>query len=329
MVEATLIVQRYTPAEAPAWDAFIDASKNGTFLLNRGYMDYHADRFDDHSLLVRDPDGRLRSLLPAHADGTRFVSHAGLTYGGFVSGPDMKVPLMLEVFEAVAAYLAGQGFREWVYKTIPIVYYRCPAEEDRYALFLAGAALSRRDVLAVVDRRARLPYQERRARAVNRARKAGLTCGEDGDLADFWQVLTANLRERFGVAPVHSLAEIELLRGRFPDSIRLFTCRGGGEVLGGVLVYESPTAAHAQYIASTEPGRRAGALDLLFDDLLTRQYADRPYFDFGISNEAEGRKLNRGLIDQKEGFGARAVAHDQYTLDLSGWRPGQLLEALD
>lgn len=328
MAEAGLIVRRYAPADAPAWDAFVAASKNGTFLFYRGYMDYHADRFPDHSLLVRAPEGRLRAVLPAHAEGTRFVSHAGLTYGGFVSGPEMKVPLMLEVFEAVAAYLAAQRFREWVYKTIPSIYHRCPAEEDRYALFLAGAKLIRRDVLAVVDRRARLPYQERRARAVNRARKAGLTCGEDGDLAGFWQALSANLRERFGVAPVHSLAEIELLRGRFPGNIRLFTCRGGGEVLGGVLVYESPTVAHVQYIASTEPGRKAGALDLLFDELLTRHYADRPYFDFGISNESEGRKLNRGLIDQKEGFGARAVAHDHYTLDLAGWRPGRLLEAL-
>ena len=38
--------------------------------------------------------------------------------------------------------------------------------------------------------------------------------------------------------------------------------------------------------------------------------------------------LNKGLIDQKEGFGARAVAHDQYTLALAGWRPGRLLEAM-
>jgi hypothetical protein len=323
-----MIVQRYTPADAPEWDAFVAASKNGTFLLHRGYMDYHADRFKDHSLLVRDPEGRLRTVLPAHADGRRLISHGGLTYGGFVSGPDMKVPLMLEVFEAVASYLASQGFQEWVYKTIPAIYHRGPAEEDRYALFLAGASLHRRDVLAVVDQRARLPYQERRARAVNRGRKAGLTSGEDDDLAGFWEVVTANLRQRHGVAPVHSPDEIERLRGRFPTNIRLFTCRADSRLLAGVLIYESPTVAHTQYIASTEEGRRAAALDLLFADLLGRHYADRPYFDFGISNEANGRKLNRGLIDQKEGFGARAVAHDHYLLPLADWRPGRLLEAM-
>ncbi len=322
-------VRRYTAADAPRWDAFVRGSKNGTFLFERGYMDYHADRFRDHSLLVHDPEGDLLAVLPAHEDEARLVSHGGLTYGGFVSGPAMKVPLMLGAFEAVAAYLRGLGFREWVYKTIPHIYHRHPAEEDRYALFLAGATLSRRDVLAVIDRRDRPPYQERRARAIRKAGKLGLVTAEDADLAGFWEVVTDNLGQRHGARPVHSLAEIELLRSRFPANIRLFTARRSpGELLGGVLIYESPTVAHVQYIASTEEGRRQGALDLLFDELLERRFTDKPYFDFGISNEDGGRRLNRGLIDQKEGFGGRAVAHDCCILDLAGWQPGRLAEAM-
>jgi hypothetical protein len=324
-----MIVERYGPAGRDAWDAFVRSSKNGTFLLERGYVDYHADRFRDHSLLVREPEGALLAVLPAHEDGPRLVSHGGLTYGGFVSGPGMKVPAMLGAFEAVAAYLRGLGFREWVYKTIPHIYHRHPAEEDRYALFLAGATLTRRDVLAVIDRRDRLPYQERRARAIRKAGKLGLATAEDADLAGFWEVVTENLGQRHGARPVHSLAEIELLRSRFPANIRLFTARQpSGELLGGVLIYESPAVAHVQYIASTEEGRRQGALDLLFDELLQRCFADKPYFDFGISNEDGGRRLNRGLIDQKEGFGGRAVAHDCFTLDLAGWQPGRLAEAM-
>ena len=44
---------------AREWDAFVGASKNGTFLLTRPYMDYHADRFTDHSLIARGDDGRI------------------------------------------------------------------------------------------------------------------------------------------------------------------------------------------------------------------------------------------------------------------------------
>jgi hypothetical protein len=321
--------ERYDPARhAAEWDAFVRSGKNGTFLLTRGYMDYHADRFPDHSLMVRSPEGELLAVMPAHADGDCIVSHGGLTYGGFVTGPGMKAPVMLGVFEAAADHLQAVGFRGWLYKTIPHVYHRHPAEEDRYALFLAGATLVRRDVLAVVDRRGLLPYQQRRGRSMQKARRLGLAAAEDADLAGFWRVVADNLRRKHGADPVHTLAEIELLRSRFPAEIRLFTCRGAGELLGGVLIYESPTVAHVQYIASTDECRQAGALDLLFDELLTRWYAGKPYFDFGISNEDSGRRLNRGLIDQKEGFGARAVAHDHYVIELTAWRPGRLTEAL-
>lgn len=321
-------VERYQPAAQPDWDAFIRASRNGTFLFLRDYMDYHRDRFADHSLLIRDDAGGVAAVLPANTDGATLVTHGGLTFGGFVVGQVLKTPVFLEVFEAAASYCRDQGFTRWVYKTIPYIYHRGPAEEDRYALFLAGAALSRRDVLAVVERRTRLPYQQRRQRAVAKARKRGLTTQEDAAWPQFWEVLTDNLQLRHGVQPVHSLAEILLLQSRFPQNIRLFTCREGNELLAGVVVYESASVAHVQYIASTERGRQDGALDLVFDTLLQQIYAETPYFDFGISNEDAGRRLNGGLIEQKEGFGARAIVHDHYTLDLARWEPGTLLKAL-
>ena len=51
-------IRRYTEADKAAWDAFVAQSKNGTFLFFRDYMDYHRDRFDDHSLMFY-LDGRL------------------------------------------------------------------------------------------------------------------------------------------------------------------------------------------------------------------------------------------------------------------------------
>src|SRR5690242_1101948 len=115
-------------------------------------MDYHRDRFADHSLLVRDPEGELVAVLPAHAAGDTVGSHRGLSYGGLVIGPGMKAPLFLRAFEAVLLKLQRAGFAALDYKTVPAIYHRQPAEEDRYALFLLGAQLTRRDVLSVVDR---------------------------------------------------------------------------------------------------------------------------------------------------------------------------------
>ena len=86
-------------------------------------------------------------------------------------------------------------------------------------------------------------------------------------------------------------------------------------MLGGVLVYETPCVAHAQYIATTDPGKELAAHDCVMDELLTEVYAGKAYFDFGISTEDRGRTLNVGLIENKESFGARAVAYDHYELD--------------
>lgn len=322
-------VERYRDTDVEAWDAFVRASRNGVFQFLRGYMDYHRDLFRDHSLLARDPEGELIAVLPAHATATRIASHAGLSFGGLITGPEMKAPLFLRALEALLLQLQSAGFTTLDYKTVPHIYHRQPAEEDRYAMFLLGAPLIRRDMLAVVAREDRIPYQARRLRGIKKARASGVLAGEDGDWAAYWQLLSATLAERFGTEPVHTLTEITQLRARFPQNIRLFTARSAGtELLAGVVVYESDRVAHAQYIAASPAGRDASALDLLFDHLLNDVYRDHPYFDFGSSREDGGRAINTGLVDQKEGFGARTITHDHYQIDLTAIRPGILTEAL-
>ncbi len=311
------LVQRYKADRKTAWDDFVDAAKNATFLFRRDYMDYHAARIVDHSLMV-EHKGRLVALLPANRDGDVLQSHGGLTYGGLVVADDMTTPLMLEVFEAVAGQAREAGFEALLYKTVPTIYHRLPAEEDRYALFRAGAHLVRRDVLSVVDPAAPAPRQHRRLRAAANAAKAGLEVVEKGDFSAFWPLLEAVLEERHGTKPVHSLDEMALLRDRFPEQIRLFTVHHGqAGVEAGVVIFESPRVAHVQYMATNEVGRKVGALDLVLTKLLDEIFAAKLWFDFGISNEHEGRLLNDGLIAFKEGFGARAVAHDFYRLDLA------------
>jgi hypothetical protein len=240
----------------------------------------------------------------------------------------MKTPGLLRAFEAVLLHVQGAGFRTFEYKTVPHIYHQQPAEEDRYALFLLGAELARRDLLSVVDIGDRLPFQGRRSRGVKKAQAAGVMVQPEADLAEFWGLLAATLAERHGAVPVHSLAEIQGLRDRFPAHIRLHTGRQGGRLLAGVVTYESDRVAHTQYIATSPAGRDMAALDLVFDHLLNEPAPGRRYFDFGGSHEERGRAINAGLIDQKEGFGARSVAHDHYRIDLTRVRPGVLTGAL-
>lgn len=309
-------IERYNEALKLRWDDFVRGSRNGTFLFYRNYMEYHGDRFQDHSLVIYDGKDNIVALLPANESERHLQSHAGLTYGGFVTDAKMSTTTMLAVWMAVLDYLLQAGFVDLTYKTIPYIYHKVPAEEDRYALFLAGAALLRRDVLTVINNQYRIKLQERRIRGIKKAEKNGLLVKSGSEFSYFWPILTANLHSRFGVSPVHTLSEIELLRDRFPDNIKLFSCWQAGQMLAGVVIYESGPVAHAQYIAANEAGKRMGALDILFHHIITRFYPHKPYIDFGISNEMDGYVLNTGLIQQKEGFGARAVVHDHYRVML-------------
>lgn len=312
-------LQVYSSSGRPEWNDFLFNSKNGTFLFYREYMEYHADRFEDFSLMARNEKGNIVALFPAHRRGEVLESHGGLTYGGFVTDRSMTLPLMLDVFLEARTFLKKKGFSKVIYKTIPSIYHLVPAEEDRYALFTLDAELFRRDVLSVIDLDRTLPYQKRRQRGIKRAQQSGLVCQLSDDLSRFWSILTSNLQTRHRVKPVHTEEEMTFLKSQFKDNIKLYGSFKDTTMLSGMVVYESPNVAHIQYTACSEEGKETGALDILADYLIEEIYrGKKKYLDFGVSTENEGRYLNVGLIDQKEGFGARTVVHDFYELDLSG-----------
>lgn len=321
-------VERYAADRQPVWDAFVAGSVNGTFLFYRDYIDYHADRFTDHSLMVYDGD-RLIALLPANIKGETLVSHGGLTYGGFVIDSHMKTPLMLLVFDAALTWCRERGLTGVRYKPMPAIYPSVPAQADLYALLLCGATITDRSVMSVICPAERLALPKGRRYMLNKARKHDLrVCHDDPNLASYWRLLEATLEARHDAHPVHSLAEIALLQRRFPQQIKLYACYEGSDLIAGVLVFESQRVARTQYIAANERGRELGALDLILDHLLSVAYADKPYFDFGTSHDPESGALNGGLIEQKESFGARAVMQDSYWIDLAGWQPDRLRGAV-
>lgn len=308
-----LTVERYTPAARDEWDDLVSTARARHFFFCRGYMDYHADRFVDSSFVVR-VGGRGVAAFPASIDGPEVVSHGGLTFGGLLSSPQLTTTRAVAALDAIAAECRAAGARRLIYKPVPHIYHVAPAEEELYALHAAGALLVRREVSAAVTPGSAPGYSEERRRGLARARDAGVVVGEDGRIEEYMALLRAVLLDRHGVDPVHTEAEMRLLADRFPDNIRLFTARREGDLLGGVLVYETVRVAHAQYIATGPEGRELGAGDMVFDHLLTEVYQDT-CFDFGISNERNG-DLNPGLMRNKEGFGARAVVHDRYLLEL-------------
>ncbi|WP_417701502.1 GNAT family N-acetyltransferase [Pseudophaeobacter sp.] len=310
------MIRPYSPADAEVWNRFVQGAANATFLHDRGFMDYHADRFVDHSLIIEDND-KIIALLPASQAGDTLVSHGGLTYGGLLVPPRLPAATIVGIIEALQTYLAGQGLRSLIYKPSPHIFHTQPSEADLYALINAGARQVRADLGTAIPLQRRQPFSGGRKDGIRKARKAGLVAREAYDFARFWGILTEVLGSRHDAAPTHSLDEMTLLAERFPDQIRLFGTFDGDSMLAGMLLFDCGRTVHAQYIAAAPEGRNSGALDLLVHHLLAEVFAKRDWFSFGISTTNAGRELNVGLSRQKEMFGGHSVMFSQYQWDIA------------
>lgn len=334
---------RYTQNKQTEWDDFVKVSKNGTFLFLRAYMDYHSDRFHDHSLMYYNEKNKLIAVLPANiktastltpklstlnsqpstlnSQPSTLHSHQGLTYGGFVLSPEIHISEVGELFRLTVSYLKENGICEWNYKQIPYIYHLIPSQEEDYWLWRYNATQKACNMMTVIDFKSATNdiSSSRKRTYFNKLNRQGYTVVFDADIRDFWPILEDNLMERFSSHPVHSLSEIELLKQRFPNNIVCCTVKNpDGITIAGTLLFITQQVVRTQYISASHEGKRSNALDYLMLTLI-RHYGNNPqyrYFEFGTSMAEDGINLNEGLILQKEGFGGRAVACKIFTINI-------------
>lgn len=309
-------IRRYRREDKELWNSFVSKARNATFLFDRNYMDYHADRFDDNSFMFYHK-GKLKAVLPANVAGDTLYSHQGLTYGGLLLDKKATVEDVMECFDSLNSWLRENGISKVVYKALPWIYQQYPSQEDLYALtWKCKAQLISRDIASTIVVDNKLKFAESRKSGIRKALSLNIEVGESNDVDGFWHVLEDNLGNRYNAKPVHTASEMKLLMSRFPNSIKLYVAKMNGEIVGGTLIYVTPQVVHTQYISASVEGKKHGALDLLFDYIINKVYANCRYFDFGKSTEQGGAYLNEPLIFQKEGFGGRGVCYDWYQWEL-------------
>lgn len=311
---ASINIVCYSPSHESLWNDFVESSCNATFLFNRKFMDYHADRFEDASLIFYSNNVPC-ALLPANREGDTVYSHGGLTYGGLIVSASTATLTQLECMKMAMEYYQCQGIRHIIIKPLPDIYTTQPSQAIRYSLFRLGFTLTGCGLSMAVATQNKLPMRTLRKRGCRRAQRSGLVIREGNQyIAAFHKILTDVLATRHGVKPVHTVEEMQLLAARFSNEIRLYTVWQDGEIVAGSWVFVTQRVMHTQYIAASDTGGALGALDMLFCQLIERCASE--YFDFGICTEQCGNILNEGLLFQKEGFGARPVVYEQWSLDL-------------
>lgn len=313
-----ITIVRYTEDKVNIWNQFNKQSKNALFMFDRNYMDYHKDRFKDHSLLFYDED-KLLALLPMSEHGDLLISHGGLTYGGFITGTKMKQHTMMDCFEELIKYAKENGFKNIRYKCIPHIYHSQPAEEDRFALFANNSKLDTVDVSTYVNLAAPLKMPKGRKAQISRAKREGVVVEELTELEDFNKFIDLEnevLTERHDVRAVHTGEELKLLHDRFPENIHLFASLKDGNLIAGTVVYEYDQVVHTQYMAANDEARTIGALDLAVSTVINNYKDSKKWLDFGISTEHGKIYLNEGLCSQKEGFGGRTGVYEIWEVNI-------------
>lgn len=315
-VKSMITIQRYNVKEKNIWDEFNHQSKNSLFMFDRNYMDYHSDRFKDHSLMFFE-DSQLIALLPLNEKDHTLVSHGGLTYGGFITDSNMKQHIMNDCFTALLDYAREKGFQTIRYKAIPHIYHEQAAEEDRYALFINGAKQVSVDASTYLNLKNPLKMPKGRKAQISRARREGVLIKELETLQEYQNFIKLEnevLSARHHATAVHTGDELKLLHDYFPDHIHLFGALKDEELIAGTAIYEYNHVVHTQYMAANDEARRIGALDLTISSVIEKYRDCKNWLDFGISTEHDKIYLNEGLISQKEGFGGRTGVYEMWEI---------------
>ena len=312
-----LKIRLYDPTLKPVWDNFLENCKNATFLFKRDFMDYHKNRFEDFSIMIYNGN-KLIALVPGNIDLNNVYSHQGLTYGGILIQSDSKFTEYLEIFSEVLRFLKKKSINSLCVKQIPTIYNFNFNDELDYLSFVTDSKNYRKDIISVINLQSDFKIAKDRINGYKRGLKNLLEFREAHNFDDFWnELLIPNLEKKYSVNPVHSIDEIGLLKSRFKSNIRQFNVYKENKIVAGTTVFQTKNVVHVQYTASNSKKNILGSLDFLFYKLITDVYSKHKYFDFGTSNERDGKKINQGLMYWKEGFGARSLTQNFYKFDIS------------
>ncbi len=304
-------IEQYKSDKFDEWNLFIEQSKNGTFLFNRNFMEYHSDRFEDFSLLIYKKD-KLIALLPANIVGDKVYSHQGLTYGGLILPLKIGYAIVEAIFTEIISFLKANSITNFIYKSIPFLYLKVPALELE-SLFINNAAkITRRDQNFAINYKVALDIHKTKIKHFTKNHSLGFEIKQSNNCDEFWKkVLCPRLNEKHKTTPVHSNLEMNFLMKQFPNQIIQYDIYLDDEILAGITIFKADTVIKSQYGATTVKGEKQRALDYLFIYLIN-YFKERGYhyFDMGTATG------NLGLIKQKEELGCSLYNLDQYELSL-------------
>jgi hypothetical protein len=300
----------FTAAAVEAWDACVRRARNGHFMFERAFIEYHRDRFTDASVLGM-WRGDVVAVLPAHRDGDALVSHRGLPFAGWIIAPEVRLRHLRELFSRLRAHALASGMHRFVVTPTPWPYHRAPCEEETWCLAEVNAAVvERRAAAGLRIGAADVLVSENRRRHSSTADECRVVPVDD--LAAFMERVAAHLWWRHRARPLHTIDEIQRLRAAFPRNIRAFDVRIRDDLIGGQLVFSSDRVVRPQHGFVTPESWSLDASSRVIAAIMRLPEFSGRWWDFGTSMDPESGGIDESLLAFKESFGARLVVQSTW-----------------
>lgn len=303
----------YNEAARSDWNRFVgEESVNGHFMHTREFLDYHGERFTDHSLVFR-RDDRIAAVLPAHRNGADLASHRGLTFGGLLVDDTFDSADCAGALSALGRHMRENGLASLDYRPSPVWYHRRIFEVDCGLLGTAGAYLP----AAVCVMGHNVEFNATRRNLLKKGLRAGLEVVSGAEiLPDVMGLVMDVLAARHEAMPVHTIEELGALQQQFSEGIRAYAVRSPDAtgLRAGVVLFVSPHAVKLQYLGYAPDTGETGAMEMLFDHLLRAPEFHGRSFDFGTS--ASGDSINASLMAYKESLGGRLRMFPRFNVEV-------------
>lgn len=301
---------RYTEEYNKVWEEWVESSNCGVFLHTRKFLNYHKNRFEDHSLIFKNKNSVI-AIMPMARESLSscMVSHPGITYGGLIYKTRIKLDDIDEIFKLIIEYCRKLGFKKFIYKPIPYHIQRYPEQLDIFYLYKYGASIYSKEIWNTINLNYQRKLSKGRKWGFNKGIKNKLTIKASSsvkDLKQFHNILSENLVKRHKTKPVHSINEFIELSTKFKNHINLkLVMDEFNRILGGCWIFNlNNNCVHSQYIACNKLGMELNALDYLLESIIKECTTNNiNNFSFGSSTEKNSEILNQGLFDFKNGFG--------------------------
>jgi hypothetical protein len=264
------------------------------------------DRFVRASGVFRESDGK-----------SRYVSHAGASFGGLVLKKDMGIKDISDITLLFLEHVKKLGAAS-VEIILPPFFYS--EKQNNYADFILsreGFGFRKREITSVIT----LPrtadpvlgmFKNECRTAIKKAIKGGVEVRQCENWDGYYTILKKNLNLRHNVTPAHSLEELKDLHNRFPREILLFGAFVEDNLAGGIVIFKcNNRASTAFYISHDQEYQAFRPVNLLFYEVIKWSIVQKlSYLDFGLFTV--NMDPNWGLGKFKEGFGAQGMFRDYY-----------------